>query len=119
MEDAISGAEIAPRLPGLAVPQFGLLSYLSSLRLSSGHSGPVLTLSMQPMPLLLAVADVSVWAISPLRVVVKAHILWNFFPLPLMFPSAIPKLPTDLVRGFPGDWKLLLHDSLPRTGLLP
>ena len=50
VEDAISGAEIAPRLPGLAVPQFGLLSYLSSLRLSSGHSGPVLTLSMQPTP---------------------------------------------------------------------
>ena len=34
----------------LAIPQFGLLSHLSSLRLSSGHSGPVLTLSMQPTP---------------------------------------------------------------------
>ena len=32
----------------LAIPQFGLLSHVSSLRLSSGHSGPVLTLSMQP-----------------------------------------------------------------------
>ena len=31
--------------------QFGLLSHLSSLRLSSGHSGPVLTLSMQPATL--------------------------------------------------------------------
>ena len=29
----------------LVIPQFGLLSHLSSLRLSSGHSGPVLTLS--------------------------------------------------------------------------
>ena len=58
--------------------------------------------------------------LSPLGVVVKAHILWNFFPLPLMLPSAIPKLPTDLVRGFPGNWKLLLlHDSLPRMALLP
>ena len=34
----------------LAIPQFGLLSHLSSLRLSSGHSGPALTLSMQPAP---------------------------------------------------------------------
>ena len=33
-----------------AIPQFGLLSQVSSLRLSSGHSGPVLTLSMQPRP---------------------------------------------------------------------
>ena len=31
----------------LAIPQFGLLSHISSLRLSSGHSCPVLTLSMQ------------------------------------------------------------------------
>ena len=29
----------------LAIPQFGLLSQVSSLRLPSGHSGPVLTLS--------------------------------------------------------------------------
>ena len=34
----------------LDIPQFGLLSHLSSLRLSSGHSGPVPTLSMQPTP---------------------------------------------------------------------
>ena len=34
----------------LAVLQFVLLSHISSFRLSSGHSGPVLTLSMQPMP---------------------------------------------------------------------
>ena len=36
-----------------------------------------------------------------------------------MFPSEVPKLPTDLlVTGFPGVWKLLLlHDSLPRMGL--
>ena len=29
----------------LAIPQFGLLSHVSSLRLPSGHSGPILTLS--------------------------------------------------------------------------
>ena len=34
----------------LAISQFGLLSHISSLRLSSEHSCPVLTLSMQPMP---------------------------------------------------------------------
>ena len=95
MEDAISGAKIAPCLPALAVTslplclwwenrpvrrqlassilcsvrvllwesslslffflspailQFVLLSHIKSLRFSSGHSGPVLTPSMQPMP---------------------------------------------------------------------
>ena len=34
----------------LAIPQFGLLSHVSSLRLSSGHSGLVVTLSVQPAP---------------------------------------------------------------------
>ena len=33
----------------LAIPQFELLSHISSFRLSSGHSGLVLTLSMQPV----------------------------------------------------------------------
>ena len=43
-----------------------------------------------------------------------------FFPLPVMLPSEIPKLPTDLLmRGFPDVWKLLLHDSLPRMSLNP
>ena len=34
----------------VAIPQSGLLSQVSSLRLPSGHSGPVLTLRMQPVP---------------------------------------------------------------------
>ena len=34
----------------LAITQFGLLSHISSFRLFSGHSGPVLILSMQPAP---------------------------------------------------------------------
>ena len=43
-----------------------------------------------------------------------------FVFLLVMLPSEIPKLPTDLpVRGFPTVWKLLLHDSLPRMGLIP
>ena len=37
-------------LLSLAIPQFGLLSHISSLRLSLGHSDLVLTLSMQPEP---------------------------------------------------------------------
>ena len=35
----------------LAIPQFGLLSHVSSLRLSSGHSDSILTLSIQSIPL--------------------------------------------------------------------
>ena len=43
------------------------------------------------------------------------------YPPPIMLPSEIPKLPTDLpVRGFPIVWKLLLlHDSLSGMGLHP
>ena len=43
------------------------------------------------------------------------------FFLPVMLPSAIPKLPMDLpMRGFPTVWKLfLLDDSLPRMVLHP
>ena len=61
----------------LVIPQFVLLSHVSSLRLSSGHSGLVLTLSMDdagrtslsnPHSL---VANASLWATSPLVVVVR------------------------------------------------
>ena len=112
----------------LAIPLFGLLSHVSSLRLSSGHSRLVLTLSTDytvhsslssPRSL---VVDASVQATSLLAVVVRrifCGIL--FFFLPVMLPSEIPKLPTDPpVRGFPIVWKfLLLHDSLFRMGLHP
>ena len=61
----------------LAIPQFGLLSHVSSLRLSSGHSGPVLALRTDdaahaslPSPNSL-VADMSIWATSQLAVVVR------------------------------------------------
>jgi len=47
-------------------------------------------------------------------------VLFFFSALSVMLPSEIPKLPTDLpVRGFPGVWKLVLHDSLPGTGFHP
>ena len=112
--------------PTLAIPQFGLLSHISSLRLSSGHSGPVLTLRMDdaartslssPGSL---VTDASVWATS-LAVAVRCLFYGVFFSLPVMLPSEIPKLPRDLpMRGFPTVWKLLLlHNSLPRTDLCP
>ena len=66
----------------LAIPQFGLLSHVSSLRLSSGHSGQVLTLSNAARTSLfsprLLVADTSFWAISPLGVAVR-HVICGIF----------------------------------------
>ena len=101
------------------IPQFGLLSHVSSLRLSSGHSGPVLTLSTGAAARLLVV-DASIWATSLMTAAVRCVFCRGFF-LPVMLRSEILKLPTDTpVRGFPTVWKLLLlHKSLPRTGLCP
>ena len=63
---------------GIAIPQSGLLSQVSSLRLPSGHSGLVFTLSNAARASLssscLLVVDVSVWAAVPLGVAVK-HII--------------------------------------------
>ena len=114
----------------LAIPQFGLLSHISSLRLSSGHSGPVLTLSMQPVPPCIAPAHWWQMRASGLLLHWELWIaaysvgvflfLFLFFSLPVGLSSEIPKLPTDLlVRGFPTIWKHLLHDSLPRMALCP
>ena len=69
----------------LAIPQFGLLSHESSLRVSSGHSGPVLTLNAactslsSPRSL---VVDRSVWASSLLGVVVRRIFCGVFFSSP-------------------------------------
>ena len=66
----------------LAIPQFGLLSHISSLRLSSGHSGPVLTLSNADCTSLfspdLLVADTSIMATSLLGVAVRHVICWFY-----------------------------------------
>ena len=66
----------------LAIPEFGLLSHVSTLRLSSGNSRPVLTLSNAACASLfsphLLVADASVWAISPLGVAIR-HVLCGFY----------------------------------------
>ena len=100
----------------IAIPQSGLLAQVSSLRLPFGHSGPVLTLSNAahaslPSPHLL-VAGSGVCADSSLGELRWACNLWVFiiylFFLPVMLPSVVPRLATDLpVRVFPGVWKLL------------
>ena len=63
---------------GVAIPGSGLLSQVSSLRLPSGHSGPVLTLNNAartslPSPHLL-VADACVCAASLLGVAIR-HVI--------------------------------------------
>ena len=109
-------------------PTVWVLSHISSLRLSSGHSGPVLTLrtsyagcAFLPSPNSLVV-DPSVWATSPLAVVLR-YVFCGvfFFFLLVILPSEIPELPSGTpVRGFPTVWRLLLFpDSLPRMGLRP
>ena len=89
-----------------AVPQFKLVSHKSSLRLPSGHSGPVLTLSnaarSSPFRPHLLVADAGVWGTF-------LHVIYGFylFFLTVRLPSVIRKLPPDPpAQGFPGDWKL-------------
>ena len=112
----------------LAVPQFKLLSRVSSLRLPSGHSGPVLTLSnaaRSPFSPHLLVADAGVWGTFLLGVAFR-HAICEFylFFLPVRLPSEIRKLPPDPPeRGFPGVWKLLplrlpSQDGSPSLALL-
>ena len=70
-----------------AVPQFKLVSHKSSLRLSSGHSGPVLTLSNDALASLfhphLLVADAGVWGTFLLGVAFR-HVICGFY---LLFSS--------------------------------
>ena len=111
--------------PTLAIPPFGLLSHVSSLRLSSGHSGPVLTLSMQPAPPCSAPAC---WWPTQASGLLLHRELWLgeysviffFSPSCLCCPLRFQN-PTDpLGRGFLDVWKPLhFHNSLPGTGLHP
>ena len=115
--------------PSLAIPQFKLLSHVSSLRLPSWHLGPVLTLSnaacSSPFCPHLLVMDVGVWGTFLLGVAFR-HVIYGFylFFLPVRLPSKIRKLPPDPpVRGFPGVWKLPLlwlpsWDGSPSLALL-
>ena len=78
----------------LAIPQFKLLSPVSSLRLPSGHLGQVLTLSnaahYSPFSLHLLVADVGVWGTFLLGVAFR-HVICGIylFFLPVRLPSEI------------------------------
>ena len=78
----------------LAIPQFKLLSHESSLRLLSGPSGPVLTLSnatrSSPFHPRLLVVDTGVWGTFLLGVAVR-HVICGFylFFLPVRLPSEI------------------------------
>ena len=97
----------------LAIPQFGLLSHISSLRLPSGHSGPDLTLSNAAHASLLAPACWWQTGASGLPLhwelqLGTSSVSFIYFFLPVMLSSEIPKLPTDpQVRGFTGVWKHL------------
>ena len=90
----------------LATPQFGLLSHVSSLRLSSGHSGPVLTLSNVARASLfsprLLMMDARVWATSLLGVVVRNVICGLlFFSSLLCYPLRFQNFPqTRWWEGF-------------------
>ena len=99
----------------VAILQSGLLAQVSSLRLPSGHSGLVLTLSNAAHASLpsshLLVAGAGICAASPLGELQLACNLWvliiYLFFLPVMLPSIVPRLATDLaVRVFHGVWKL-------------
>ena len=112
-----------------AVPQFKLESHKSSLRLPSGHSGPVLTLSnaahSSPFRPHLLVMDAGVWGTFLLGVAFR-HIICGFYLFfqPVRLPSEIQKLlPGPPARTFPGVWKLPLlrlpsRDGSPSLALL-
>ena len=103
--------------PGIAIPQSGLLSQVSSLRLPSGHSGLVLTLSNASLPSLPAQPPLASGGCRCLRCFSAGSYPWArnlwvlviyLFFLPIMLPSVVPRLATDsAVRVFPGVWKLL------------
>ena len=113
----------------LAIPQFKLLSHLSSLWLPSRHSGPAFTLSnathSSPFRPHLLVADAGVWGTFLLGVAFR-HVICGFylFFLPVRLPSEIRNLSLDPpVRGFLGVWKLPLlwlpsRDWSPSLALL-
>ena len=100
----------------LAIPQFRLLSHVSSLRLPLGHSGPVLSLSNaahhSPFSPRLLVVDASIWDTSlvgvAFRQIICGFFLFIFLPsyVALQDSKTSPDLP---VRGFLGVWKLLLY----------
>ena len=75
------GGVLVRTFPGIAVPQSGLLSQVSSLRLPLGHSGPDLILSNAACASLssprLLVGDASIWAAALMGVAVR-HVICGF-----------------------------------------
>ena len=89
----------------LAIPQFKLLSQESSLRLPSGHSGPVLTLSNAACSSLfrphLLVADAGVWGTFLLGVAFRHVICGFYFSSQLGCPPRFENFPqTRHCEGF-------------------
>ena len=104
----------------VAIPQSGLLSQVSSLRLPSGHSGPVFKQCSLRLHAQLPLASGGCGRLCCFSAgsYCWAHNLWvliiYLFFLPVMLPSEVPRLTTDLpVRVFPGIWKLLFFLRLP------
>ena len=83
----------------LAIPQFLLLSHISSLSLSSGHSGPVPTLCIQPVPPCSAPARC--WRMRATGLPRVNFGFFFFFPFALSFLSFGFPLPTDDIISQP------------------
>ena len=106
------------------MPQFGLLSHVISLRLSSGHSGLVLTLHATCASLsstCLLVVDLIVWDTSLLELWLGTYFVGFPPPSQLCWLLRFQNPPqTHRWEGFPVVWKLLLlHDSLPILVSIP
>ena len=104
----------------IAIPQFGLLAQVNSLRLPSGHSGLVFTRSNAARPPCSAPTCYRRIQASTLLLHWKLplgtqSVGFNYlFFLLVMLPSEVPRLSTDSpVRMFPGVWKLLSFLRLP------
>ena len=111
----------------VAIPQSGLLLHVRSLRLPSGRSGLVLTLSSAAgasLPQPLASGGCGCLGCFSTGSYRWAGDLWvliiYLFFLPLMLPSVVPRLTTDLaVRVFPRVWKLVSFLRLPSRDRSP
>ena len=109
----------------VVITQSCLLAQVSWLSLPSGHSGQILTVSTAARALLVAGAGICAALLLHWGSYCWARNLWvliiYLFFLPVMLPSVLPRLTTDLAVGvFPGVWKLLsFQDSLPGTELHP
>ena len=105
---------------GIAIPQSGLLSPVSSLALRAFRLGPY---SKQCSPHLPAQSPLVCGRCRRLRCFSAESYPWfrnlwvliiYLFFLPVMLPSEVPRLTTDSpVRVFPGVWKLLSFLRLP------